>query len=173
MDHIDVGLLLLRLVFGSVIIAHGCRKLFGWFSGAGVEKAAAMFDSIGYRPGKVLVMVASGTEILAGLMLLTGLLWPLGPMMAVGTMLVAASTHWANGFWSSKGGMEQPFSYAVVAAGLLFTGPGEISLPDGIDFEVTLPMRAVALLLALGGAAVLMTYRTARIRRDRVHREHC
>jgi putative oxidoreductase len=29
----DVGLLIARLVFGLLLAAHGCQKLFGWFGG--------------------------------------------------------------------------------------------------------------------------------------------
>jgi lactate dehydrogenase-like 2-hydroxyacid dehydrogenase len=31
----DLGLLILRLVFGALFIGHGTRKLFGWFGGHG------------------------------------------------------------------------------------------------------------------------------------------
>lgn len=167
MEHIDAGLLLLRVVFGVVLMGHGCRKLFGWFHGPGLTRSAEMFDSIGYRPGRLLVMVASGTEIIGGLLLVSGVGWPLGPMMAVGTMLVAASTHWSHGFWASQGGIEQPFAYAVVAAGLLLTGPGAARLALIPEIEMTLPIRGAALVLAIAGAGVLMLYRVLRVRRDR------
>lgn len=162
MDVVDAGLLLLRLGFGMVLLAHGCRKLLGWFGGPGLERAGALFDSLGYRPGKVFVTMASGAEILGGLLLLSGLLWPVGPMMAVGAMLVAASTH--RGFWASQGGGELPLAYAAVSTGLLLTGPGRAALRLWPDADPLEPWRWAALALAVAGAGVLMLYRSARVR---------
>lgn len=164
MESLDLGLLLLRLVFGPILMAHGCRKLLGWFNGPGLEKAAAMFDAIGYRPGRVLVAVASVSEIAGGLLLLTGAWWPLGPMTVIGTMLVAASTHRVQGFWASQGGAELPLAYSVVAAGLLFAGPGTASLSPAPEIDLTWPIQWSALVAALAGAGALLFYRRFRAR---------
>lgn len=166
MHDVDAGLLLLRIVFGAVIIGHGLRKLLGWFGGPGRNESAAMFDSIGYRPGRLLVTVASVSEVVGGLLLITGALWPIGPMITVGTMLVAASTHRAQGFWASQGGGELPFAYAVVSAGLLLAGPGAAAVESKAGLDLTLPLRTIALAAAIGGALSLMGYRQYRVRRD-------
>ncbi len=42
----DVGLLIARVVFGLLLAAHGCQKLFGWFGGPGMSKAATFFESL-------------------------------------------------------------------------------------------------------------------------------
>ena len=47
MSTVDAGLLIARIVFGSLIAAHGARKLFGWFGGPGLAAATGMFDSLG------------------------------------------------------------------------------------------------------------------------------
>jgi hypothetical protein len=39
-----VGLLLLRLLFGGLLIGHGCQKSVGWFHGPGPVAAAALID---------------------------------------------------------------------------------------------------------------------------------
>ena len=35
---IDMGLLLVRVVLGLVVAAHGAQKLFGWFGGYGLRR---------------------------------------------------------------------------------------------------------------------------------------
>jgi uncharacterized membrane protein YphA (DoxX/SURF4 family) len=43
------GILLLRVVLGLVIAAHGSQKLFGAFGGPGLRGAAAFFEKLRYR----------------------------------------------------------------------------------------------------------------------------
>ena len=57
----DAGLLLLRVVLGLVMAAHGTQKLFGWFGGYGLAGTGGYFESIGFRPGRFFAM-ASGTS---------------------------------------------------------------------------------------------------------------
>ena len=48
---VSIGLLLVRVVFGLVMAAHGAQKLLGWFGGYGIKATGGMFESIGFRPG--------------------------------------------------------------------------------------------------------------------------
>src|SRR4029450_10854391 len=50
--EMDIGLLLLRLVVGLTVAAHGGQKLFGWFGGYGVAGAGGWVGRIGFRAGK-------------------------------------------------------------------------------------------------------------------------
>src|SRR4051794_41882486 len=52
------GLLLLRVVAGGTIFAHGAQKLFGWFGGHGVRGTAGFFENLGYRPAVLLAVLA-------------------------------------------------------------------------------------------------------------------
>jgi putative oxidoreductase len=36
----DGGLLLIRVVLGAIVAAHGAQKLFGWFGGHGIRGTA-------------------------------------------------------------------------------------------------------------------------------------
>lgn len=47
----DSGILVLRVVFGLVMAAHGAQKLFGWFGGHGLAGVGGYFESLGFRPG--------------------------------------------------------------------------------------------------------------------------
>ena len=49
----DAGLLIARLVFGLLMAAHGAQKLFGWFGGYGLAAVGGMFESLGFRPGRL------------------------------------------------------------------------------------------------------------------------
>ena len=46
------GLLLVRLVFGLLMAAHGSQKIFGWFGGYGLTGTGAFFEQLGFRPGR-------------------------------------------------------------------------------------------------------------------------
>ena len=65
----DGALLILRVVFGALLIGHGTQKLFGWFGGHGLEGTGAFFHSLGFRPGKQMAVVAGASEAGGGLLL--------------------------------------------------------------------------------------------------------
>src|SRR5215472_2331496 len=48
----DLGLLLLRLALAAILYMHATQKLFGWFSGQGLDRAGALFETLGQRPGR-------------------------------------------------------------------------------------------------------------------------
>lgn len=41
----DLGLVILRVVFGLLMIGHGTQKLFGWFRGPGLHGASGFVAS--------------------------------------------------------------------------------------------------------------------------------
>src|SRR6201998_4055302 len=88
MTPYDVGLLILRLVLGLTLAAHGFNKFFG---GGRIPGTARWFESIGMKPGKFHAAVAATTEVSAGLGLAAGLLTPIPAAGFVALMLVAAS----------------------------------------------------------------------------------
>ena len=124
--HYDVGLLILRLVLGVTLAAHGYNKFFG---GGRIPGTARWFESIGMKPGKFHATVAATTEIAAGLGLAAGLLTPIPAAGFVSLMLVAAWTvHRHNGFFIVKEGWEYNLVLALSAVAVATTGPGALSL---------------------------------------------
>lgn len=123
------GLLIIRLVVGGLLFAHGAQKLFGWFGGYGLDGTGGFFASLGFHPGRRMALVAGASEAGGGALVLLGLLTPLGAAMILGTMIAAAvSVHAPHGLWSTNGGYELPLINGLVATGLAFTGAGAWSI---------------------------------------------
>ncbi len=122
----DVGLLILRLVLGLTLAAHGYNK---FFSGGRIPGTARWFESIGMKPGTFHATIAAGAEMVAGLGLAAGLLTPIPAAGFVALMLVAAWTvHRPNGFFIVKEGWEYNLVLAVSAVAVATLGPGQLSL---------------------------------------------
>jgi len=125
----NVGLLIIRLVFGLSFARHGTEKLFGWFGGYGVKGTGGYFESIGLKPGVPAAVLAGLGELLGGLLFASGLFMPVAAVLMVGTMIVATVTVTGkNGFAITAGGYE--YNLAIVAAviGVLLLGPGSYIL---------------------------------------------
>ncbi|MEM6105741.1 DoxX family protein [Mycobacterium sp. 050272] len=163
MTPYDVGLLILRLVLGVTLAAHGYNKFFG---GGRIPGTARWFESIGMKPGKFHATVAATTEIAAGLGLAAGLLTPIPAAGFVALMLVAAWTvHRHNGFFIVKEGWEYNLVLALSAVGVATLGPGRLSL-DWVIFGINNPLIgwnglliSVGLGLAGGLGLLLIFYR--------------
>src|SRR3954464_32637 len=129
------GLLLLRVVAGGTIFAHGAQKLFGWFGGHGVRGTARFFENLGYRPA-VLLAVLAGLGEASGVLFAFGFLTPLA---AVGIAIVMfnaiAVVHWSKGFFNGNGGIEFPLSLAAIAGGGAAPGPGRFSIDRAIGWD--------------------------------------
>src|SRR6201994_2741273 len=123
---IDFGLLVLRVVLGLTMAAHGYNKFFGK---GGLAGTAGWFDSMGMKPGMFHARVAATTEMSAGLGVAVGLLTPIPAAGFVALMLVAAWTvHRPNGFFIVKEGWEYNLVLAGSAIAVATLGPGKFSL---------------------------------------------
>lgn len=152
----DIGILLLRVILAFILFAHSTQKLFGWFQGPGMPGATALFEKLGQRPAKQLVVFASLCEAAAGASLLVGFLTPLGVAIGAGAMLVAGTTliMFAKTFWNVAGGGEYPLVLAAMIAVVGFTGPGAFSA----DVFLVLPWTQLApeYQILIGVGAVLL-----------------
>lgn len=151
MDEFNAALLMLRLMVGLGLAAHGYNKVFG---GGGISGTARWFDSIGMRPGRLNAWLAAGTEMVAGVMLAAGFLTTLSAMAYVGVMTVAAiTTHVKNGFFIIKEGYEYVLVLAVCCVVIAMLGPGEWSIDDALGLADDLD-GWLGLAIAGGGGVV-------------------
>ncbi len=125
----DLGLLILRLAVGAVFLAHGAQKAFGAFGGPGLTGMAGYLGSLGLRPAQFWAAMAATGELVAGALLVAGLLTPLAALLVVATMGVAiAKVHGPKGFFIQNGGYEYNLILAVSAIAVALAGPGSWSL---------------------------------------------
>jgi len=159
------GLIIIRLVFGLVMAAHGAQKLFGWFGGHGLAGTAGFLEMLGFRPGRMFAATAATAEFAGGLLTALGLFGPVGPALMLSVMIVAAvSVHLKNGLFAMSNGIELALLYGAAAAGLALTGPGRYSLDAllGLTALWTPALAWTALGLGiLGGIANLAIRRQA------------
>ena len=156
----DLGLLALRVGVGGTLVAHGAQKLFGWFGGGGPDQTAAMFEQIGFRPGKPHAMAAGLGEAGGGALLAIGLGTPGAAAAVAGTMVVATSMHVDSGFFATQGGFEYPAVLGWSAAALALTGPGALSLDHVLGHRLNRTwMRNIALAAAVPAALTIIARR--------------
>ena len=144
-DATDVALLMVRVVLGLTLAAHGANKA------KSLDGTAGWFDSIGMRPGRVHARLAAGGEILAGVCFALGLLTSFAALGFVGLMTVAWYTSHRNaGFFIIKEGWEYVMVLAVVATTVAMLGPGQISVDDALGIADDLD-GYVGLAISAGG----------------------
>ena len=154
----DLALLVLRLVVGGLVAAHGAQSLFGAFGGGGLGGNTAFLAGLGLRPARLWALLAGLAEFGGGALVLLGLLYPLAPVGVLAVMAMAAATvHWGKPIWASEGGAELPLAYAAAAIVLLLAGPGAYALDRALGLD--LGWLAVPALVgaALGIAVALLT----------------
>jgi len=126
---VTAGLLVLRLVLGLTMAAHGAQKLFGWFGGPGLAGFGERLDQLGVRPGRSWAIVSAVVEFGGGLLVAAGLLTPVAALFLAGNLLVAILTiHLTRGFWDRDGGYEFPLSLLGGLIALSLVGPGSASV---------------------------------------------
>jgi len=159
----DLAILVVRLIVGLGLAAHGAQKLFGWFGGYGLQGTGGFMEQIGFRPGKLFALSAGVAELGGGLLVALGLLGPLGPALVLLTMTVAiVAAHLGHGFFASNNGPELPLLYAAAAAGIAFAGYGAWSLDSLLGLaawsatQVTATL-GIALLVAVANLLVRRT----------------
>jgi putative oxidoreductase len=143
----DAALLGARLLLGSYMGIHASQKLFGKFHGPGLEGIGKVFEKNGLTPGREMAMAAAATEIVGGVLTVTGIADPAGPLAVAGVMSVAAAHNREGGLMAARNGVELPVAYATLALTLAAAGPGKYKLGPA------LPGWLAALAALAGGVA--------------------
>jgi len=118
----DAALFGARLLLGGYMGIHASQKLFGMFHGPGLE-------------------------IAGGVLTITGIAYPAGPLAVSGAMSVAAAHNREGGLMASRNGVELPVAYLTLALTLAAAGPGKYKLGP------SLPAKLAAVGFLAGGAA--------------------
>ncbi|HEX9041595.1 MAG TPA: DoxX family protein [Trebonia sp.] len=143
----DAALLGARLLLGGYMGIHASQKLLGKFHGPGLEGISKVFEANGLYPGREMALAASATEIAGGVLTITGIADPAGPLAVAGAMTVAAAFNRERGLMAARNGVELPVVYATLALTLAATGAGKYKIGPSI------PGRLAAVGALVGGVA--------------------
>jgi putative oxidoreductase len=157
----SIGILMLRLVVGLTLAAHGAQKLFGWFGGYGLTATGGFLEQLGFVPGRRAALQAGLAEVGAGLLLALGLLTPVAAAVALSVMVVAGvSAHAGKGFFAHNGGYEYTLILGIAALSIAFTGPGALSVDALLGVrDAGAGWGLAALVVGLAGAGVQLSRR--------------
>jgi putative oxidoreductase len=167
MFGLALGLLILRVVLGLTVAAHGAQKLFGWFGGTGLDGFGKVMEKLNIHPARPFALLAGLAEFGGGILVAFGFLNPVGPLIVAGAMAVAIVTvHLSKGFFNSAGGYEFPLLIAGGSVALSLTGPGPYSLDGIVRLALPEPITwiAFAIVSAAGVVAALASRRAGRRR---------
>jgi len=159
---VALALLILRVVIGLTVAAHGAQKLFGWWDGPGMKGWTGAMNHMRIRPATPWAWMSAFAEFFGGIGLALGLLTPLPSLAIAGSMLVAVMlVHLPKGFWVSKGGYEFNLSILGAVAALALIGPGGASLDSALRIQLPEPATLLVLTVAvIAGVAVALGSRT-------------
>ena len=153
----NIAMLVLRVGIGTIFVAHGLQKAFGWWGGPGWQGWKGFIAYLGPKPTVFWASISLIAELGGGIALILGLLVPVAAAGLVAqTIVLSVKVHWPNGFWTSSGGIEFPLAFGVGAFAVQVLGPGtwalDSVLPVDALYEPT--VRWVILGMAVAGALV-------------------
>jgi putative oxidoreductase len=151
----EYGMLLLRVVAGFALAAHGSQKLFGSFGGGGPAGTRKFFAGLGFRSPLAMAFIAGLSELGGGLLFALGLVTPFAALALTVVMLNAIGTvHWKKGFFNSAGGFEYNLLIIATALAVTAAGAGRFSLDDAFGWAGTMSGLWWALAVAVLASAV-------------------
>ncbi len=164
MEPYDIASLILRLVLGGVMLAHGVKHA------RGRTKTTNWFGSIGFKVPDLQWFASTATEVGVGVLLIAGLLTTAAVAGVIGVMTVAfVSVHRSVGFWITARpdeGWEYVMTLGAAAAALAIAGPGAVSIDAALGLDTALNgwVGAGAVLVGVlaAGAQLATFYRPVR-----------
>lgn len=123
---VGVALLVLRIVLGVIMTAHGMQKV-GIIGDGGIQQTLNGFAGMGIPTWAGYCAIAA--ELLGGIGIIVGLLGRLAAMGIAATMVVAIwVVHLPHGLFAANNGFEFPLALAGMAIALILTGMGPYSI---------------------------------------------
>jgi len=127
---------LLRVAVGLALVPHGLRMTFGFFPTTGqplrnIRMLGDYLDKQGYRPGKLLALAISATQLVCGPLVALGLFTRPAVVPVVLFLLVTNIERWRVGryFWNQLG-LEYTLMWTIGALYVLAHGGGVYSLDN-------------------------------------------
>jgi putative oxidoreductase len=128
-ERLNAGLAVIRVIVGSVFLAHGAQKLFVY----GLGGVTGAFAGMGIPLAGVVGPAVAFLEFLGGLALVLGLFTRIAGLGLAAVMLGAIFTvHLAGGFFAPEG-VEFVLTLFAAALALALTGPGGFSLDAALE----------------------------------------
>src|SRR3954469_24617159 len=159
MTTFDLALLILRLAVGLTFAAHGAQKAFGWWGGPGPANWLKAIHRMGFHPPTFFAAASIFNELAGGLALAIGFVTPLAAAIVVAqSVIIVVKAHLANGFFSTRGGIEFPLLMGIAAMAIGLLSPGAISLDALLGFDFAPTTRALLALLGLAGGFATLAF---------------
>ena len=124
--------MILRVGLGVVLAAHGLQKLFGWWGGQGLTGFKNSLSDVGYQHADILAYVSAGGEIVSGALLVLGLFTPVAAAGALAFLIngllvtISAKPHSHNLTYFLPDGHEYQITLIVIAVAVILAGPGPL-----------------------------------------------
>lgn len=161
----DLGLLLLRVVIGTIFIAHGLQKAFGWWGGGGIDGFKGALSDAGYQNAGLLTYLGAGGQLIVGILLVLGLFTPVAAAGAlaylVNTLMAIVTAQRHDGYIAvfGAGGIEYLLVMIVAVVAIILVGPGRYGFDAGRGWaRRPFVGSAVALVLGLGGGIAMWIF---------------
>lgn len=136
----DYSALLLRVSFGTILLAHGLLKIFVFT----IPGTVGFFESLGLPAIAAYATIAG--EIAGGIAIIIGAYTRLASLASIPLLIGATWAHAGNGwvFSNQGGGWEFPLFLVAVAAVLAIQGGGRIALKSlpAVDRFIPQPLKA-------------------------------
>ena len=127
---------MVRVATGLILAPHGAQKLFGWFGGGGISGTTKFFAKVGVEPAMPMVYLVGSVEFFGGLLVAIGL-WTRPAAFAIAILMFGAilTFNLNFGYFWTKGGIEFPLLWGIVALAICIRGAGNFSVDAKIGRE--------------------------------------